>query len=146
MDIKNTTTYHAGIAQARAYRVLKSLMTNSLKKHGLGMMQWSILGLVYESKDKGMRITELAERLDTTLAFVTNHINLLETKGMVTRSVDPVDSRARIVVLKKTHRLTVEQIEREVRSDLRKIVGRNISINELVIYVRVLNKISKIKQ
>ncbi|CAN5650557.1 hypothetical protein BH23PAT1_BH23PAT1_2260 [soil metagenome] len=142
MDLKNITTYHAGIAQARAYRVLKQLMTTALKKHGLGMMQWAILGLVYEVGAKGIRITDLAARLDTTLAFVTTHINLLETKGMVKRSVDPSDSRARIVVLNKKHRSTIPAIEKQVRRDLRESVGANISTEELGAYVNVLNKIA----
>lgn len=142
MNLSHITTYHAGIVQARAYRILKGLMTDALKKHGLSMMQWAIVGLVYDAGKKGIRITELAKKLDTTLAFVTNHINVLESKDLVRRELDEADSRVRVVILNAKHRKSVKSIEKEVRSDLRKVVGDNISLRELAIYVKVLEKIS----
>jgi DNA-binding MarR family transcriptional regulator len=145
MGLAETPTYYAGIMQSKAYRVLKQLMAKLLKKHDLTMMDWAMLGLVYEAGRKGIRITDLAAQLDTTKAFVTNHINLLEAKRLVSRAVDVTDTRARIVKLEPKARPKVAQIEKELRADMREHLYGTIAPSELEAYVRVLNQIASIE-
>ncbi len=144
MDLTLIPTYHAGIAQSKAYRVLRQLMAKLLKKHGLTMMDWAMLGLVYESGRKGVRITSLAEQLDTTKAFVTTHINLLEAKDLVTRDMDLSDTRAKIVKLHSGAKAKVQKIEAELRDDMAKKLYAIIAPADLVAYVKVLNQIASI--
>ena len=144
MDLTRIPTYHAGIAQSKAYRILRQLMASLLKKHGLTMMDWAMLGLVYEAGKKGVRITSLAEQLDTTKAFVTTHINLLEAKELVTRGVDASDTRAKIVKIHSGAKSTVQKIEAELRADMSKNLYSVISPADLSAYVKVLNQIASI--
>ena len=48
-------------------------------------------------RDEGMRMSDLAERLQVTPGAVTQLVQQLETMGLVERSPDPTDGRAVIV-------------------------------------------------
>src|SRR5690349_9130419 len=85
IDLSSITTYESGVIQSTAYRVLSKCVTDILKKHGLTMMQWFVLGTIYGAGTGGIRITDLSKKVDTGLPFLTNLINLLETKGLVHR-------------------------------------------------------------
>ncbi len=145
MDLKNIPTYHAGIVQSKAYRVLRHMMAELLKKHNLTMMQWSMLGLVYEAGSKGIRITDLAEAIDSTKAFITSSVRVLELRGYVTRTTDNVDTRSRIIRIKSESVAVVEKVEQELRAEMRSRIYADISPAELSAYVLVLNKIANIE-
>ncbi len=145
MDLKDIPTYQAGIAQAKAYRVLRSLMAELLKAHNLTMMQWSMLGLVYEAGSKGMRITDIAEAIDSTKAFITSSVKVLELRGFVTRTTDQLDTRSRIIQIKPQSKAMVEKVEIELRREMRRRMYAHISPVELATYVRVLDKIAQVE-
>jgi DNA-binding MarR family transcriptional regulator len=146
MNLAQIPTYHAGIVQSRAYRVLKQLMSSLLKKHGLTMMDWAMLGLVYDAGRAGIRITDLATSLDTTKAFVTSHINVLEAKRLVTRAVGSADTRTRIVKISPNARAKVQKIEQQLRTDMRQTLYGSIKPSDLAVYVSVLNQIASVEQ
>jgi DNA-binding MarR family transcriptional regulator len=139
-ELSHLTTYQAGAFQSRAYRELKLIMHRILKPHGLTMMQWSVLGFVADAGKKGVRITTLAESLDSTQAFITNTVNTLEYKGFVERSVDKTDSRARKVALAAGKNKLVQKIELEVRAEMRKDIYSKVTPEQLQTYVYVLTK------
>ncbi len=145
MDLSKTPTYHAGIAQSKAHRVLRALMAKLLAKHDLTMMQWFILGVIYDADKKGLRITDLADYVDTTMAFITNHVNLLESKGLVTKTVDPKDTRVRIVKIEPKAKSKVHKIEEDLRVEMRQTLYSTIKTSDLATYVRVLEQIASIK-
>lgn len=144
MELQTIPTYHAGIAQSKAYRVLKQLMADLLKKHGLTMMQWSILGLVYDAGKKGIRITDLAEQVDSTKAFITTSIQLLELRGLVVRRTDPKDTRSRLIAINPTSKKAVEAIEAEIRAEMRVRIYDKVTHEELTGYVTVLGKLASL--
>ena len=141
-ELSTITTYQAGVYQSRAYRQLKVLKNRILEPHGLSMMQWSVLGFIYDSGKTGVRITSLAKSLDTTQAFITNTVNALEAKGLVVRTVDAHDKRASAVTLKPEHKQLVQKIEAAVRAELRKDLYSRVTPEELKTYVNVLIKFS----
>lgn len=145
MELKNIPTYQAGIVQSKAYRVLRHMMAELLKQHNLTMMQWSILGLVYEAGSKGIRITDLAEAIDSTKAFITSSVKVLELRGFVTRTTDSVDTRSRIIRIKPGSVALVEKVEQELRGEMRSRMYADISPTELAAYVLVLNKIANLE-
>lgn len=144
MDLSSIRTYHAGLAQSKAYRVLRLLMAKLLKKHDLTMMQWAVIGLVYEAGSKGVRISDLAKQVDTTLAFITNTVNTLVAKDTLVRHTDPKDSRVRIVTIAPKYARSVMVIERELRRDMREVLGSDIPLKELAIYLKVLDQLAKL--
>lgn len=138
--LSSITTYQAAVQQSRAFRELKTLKDKVLKPHDLTGSQWSVLGFVYDAGKNGIRITALADHLDTTQAFITNTINTLVSKGYVERKADKTDNRARCVVLKPRFVAMVEQIEQDVRAALRREIYNKVTPEELKIYVNVLAK------
>jgi DNA-binding MarR family transcriptional regulator len=144
MNLAKVPTYHAGIAQSKAYRVLRQFMGELLRNYNLTMMQWSIVGLVYDAGASGIRITDLARQLDTTMAFVTTNINMLVAGGYVQRTVDAKDTRSRIVAINPDAQAKVIKIEQELRASMRDVLYKEIDPTDLASYVKVLNQIANL--
>lgn len=140
LDISKITTYRASVFQAQAYRALKSLTNQILKKHGLTMMQWSVLGFVYDAGKAGVRTSDLAKALATTHAFITHNVNSLEDKGFIKRIDHASDGRTKLVILVPKHKKLVQKIEADVRAELRKSLYNKVSREELSAYVTVIAK------
>lgn len=136
--LSNITTYQAGIYQARAFRRLRLVKNRILKKHGLTVMQWAVLGLVYDAGEAGVRTSDLAKILDTTQAYITGVVNSLEVKEFISRRLSEKDSRTRLVVFIPKYKQMVEEIEASVRQQLREEVYQKVSAEELRTYVKVL--------
>ncbi len=96
-DLSRITTYQAGVLQAKMHRTLQKQCDLILNKYGISKMQWLIIGIVLDSGEKGIRLTELSETLGTTMSYITNAINLLELKGMVSRKDNNTDSRSKLI-------------------------------------------------
>jgi DNA-binding MarR family transcriptional regulator len=144
VEIGGVTTYEAGVLQAQANRALRVIMNRILKKHGLSMMQWSVLGFVYSANGSGVRISDLAKTLDTTQTFITNTVNNLEDKGFVKRHAHGSDSRSKIVMVEPKHVKDIEQIEKDVRKELKDALEGKINNEELATYLTVLTKFAQI--
>jgi DNA-binding MarR family transcriptional regulator len=143
VSLSQLTTYQAGILHAQSYRQLKRIKNEILGKHGLTMMQWAILGMIHDAGTRGTRMTELAQALDTTNAYVTTTINLLEAKGFVSRLTDEKDTRSKYVSLVPSRRKKIAEIEADVREELRKTLYGKVSRDELETFVRVLAKFAQ---
>lgn len=142
MDVKDLTTYRAAVMQSRAHRALKTKMSFFLREHGITMMQWSIIGLVHDSGKEGMRISDIAEELNTSMAFITTTVNMLEAKSVVEKTVHERDSRAKIVRLQKDFQPKVEAIETDLAAKMSEWIYRYMSREELQAYIKVLNLIA----
>lgn len=142
--LKDVATYQAGIIQSRAYRALKRVMADLLAGHNLTMMQWALLGIIYDSGSKGMRVTELALELDSTKAFITNSLHLLEAAGMISRQTDQHDARSKRVSVTPFAKRLVEKIEMGLRLQLRERLYRQIRPQDLRTYMVVLLQLSRI--
>ncbi|MDQ2973537.1 MAG: hypothetical protein M3Q79_03590, partial [bacterium] len=79
-----------------------------------------------------------AKTLDTTLSFLTHTVNLLESKGILTRATHTEDNRAKIVLVSKSFRPKCQEIENDLREQLRESLYSKISPEELRVYVKVL--------
>ena len=142
MKLTELTTYQTTITQARAYRALKSKMSYFLRDHNITMMQWAIIGSLYAAGDKGMRVSDLAAALDTSLAFVTTTLNVLEAKNIVTRAHHLQDNRAKVVQLTPAFTPKVNEIEQELHQKLYGWLIPAVGREDLVTYVKVLSKIA----
>lgn len=145
MNISEMTTYQAGVAQSAAYRNLNKLFSDMLSEHGLTCMQWFVVGTIYDAGPDGIQLTLLSTKLQTGLPFITNTINLLESKGLVERKNSLTDSRSKRVSITEHYRPKCKQIEQDLRAQLRKSIYAEIAPEDLRIYLRVLYKLSRIK-
>lgn len=140
--LANIATYQAGVIQSQAHRKLKKEVTEFLKPHRLSMMEWFALGLIKDRLSTGMRMTELASELQTTLPYTTNLVNGLMYKNYVTRNLDNSDSRAKILKLAPGVDKKCDAIEADLRKKMRDLIYANISPKDLNIYVKVLYQIA----
>ncbi len=140
------STYSSGVIQARVYRKLKKVTEAIVNKHDLSMTQWFVLGTVYDHGDEGIRITDLAKQVDTTLAYLTNTINILDARGMTERLSHGQDNRAKLVRVKKSFKKMIPTIEEKIREDMRKVIYPNVTPEELEIYIHVLMKLANISE
>lgn len=142
-DISQITTYQSGVAQAAAHRLINRVVTDYLLSYSLTPMQWFVIGHVYDCGKSGCRLSDLARALDTTLPYITNTVNLLESKGAVRKVAHAGDSRIKLVSVTPGYRQAVREIEKGLRERMReKLYGEDrISRTELQDYIHVLYKI-----
>src|SRR5689334_6272433 len=95
-DLSNITTYQAGVAQASTHRVLQKYCDEVLAAYGITKMHWLIIGTVLDAGENGVRLTDLTDKLGTTMAYLTNTVNLLESKAMLSRTSHATDSRSKV--------------------------------------------------
>ncbi|MBA2279468.1 MarR family transcriptional regulator [Candidatus Saccharibacteria bacterium] len=143
-DIAHITTYQAGVLQASVNRRLQKISDGILEPFGISKTQWLIIGTVLDAGKKGIRISELAEQVSTTLPYLTNTINLLESKKMLSRKTDEEDSRSKYVTVNPKFIPITKEIETELRNGLRQAVYRHVDPSEFQIYVKVLFKLESI--
>jgi DNA-binding MarR family transcriptional regulator len=143
MPLSEFTTYQAGVLQARAYRNLREFMASELKQYGYTMMEWSLVGLVYDyTAEGGARVSQLAKLLDVETSLVTNMLNVLEGKGLIERIVDEKDKRARRVISTRKSEADVKKIEKVLRKDMKTWMGV-VSPRQLLGYVKTLQKLAQ---
>jgi len=133
-------TYNSGLLQAKAYRLLKSYISLTLKKYGISTVEWALIGQLYEVKS--VTITEAAKILDVEKPFATNLAETLRKKGFVKRLVDKDDRRSKRISLTDKGNLQVPIIESDVRGAMSKILNE-VSVEDIFSYVKVLEEIVK---
>lgn len=141
-NLANVKTYQAGVIQSTAFRVINKTTANLLKEYNLSTMQWFIVGTVYDADKKGISITDLANKLDTGISFLTNSINVLELKGMVVRKDHNKDSRVRLVHINPEFKPQCADIEERLREKMREKLYDHITREDLQTYIKVLKQLS----
>lgn len=141
-DLATLATYEVGVMQSTAHRLMGKIKADYLSQYDLTAMQWFALGYINDAGPDGMSLTALKDILDTTMPFITNTINLLESKGLIRKITKPGDNRTKIVFLNPSYKPLIKQIEAGLRDQLRvELYGIDtISREELQTYVIVLSK------
>lgn len=128
-------TYSAGLAQARAYRLLQTNFNHALKPYNLTMTEWAMIGCIHDAGE--IRLTELAAELDVKPPQVTVMIDKLASKGFVHTIMNEDDNRAKMVSLTPEGSELVPQAEADMRDFMRQYMkGANRS--DLLAYLRVV--------
>ncbi|HWZ65995.1 MAG TPA: MarR family transcriptional regulator [Patescibacteria group bacterium] len=143
MDFSQLPTYQVTVYQSRAHRAIRTRIENLLRQYNLTMMQWSILGYVHEAGAAGIRISDLAHKIDTSLAFITNSINTLEAKGVVGRSGYAADNRAKLVRVSEDYKDKIVEIETVLHAAVNDWFYKNIEDKDLTVYLKVLQQIAE---
>lgn len=92
------TSYQSVIAQARAFRALRSFMGQVLQSHDLTVTEWLIVGMVIDHGPKGARVSELAHALGVEMPVVTNLVHKAIASGWLHSVADSGDKRAKRIV------------------------------------------------
>lgn len=140
-SMRNLATYEAGLVQAKAYRALRVFMSGQLKEHKISMMEWALLGYIYENK-QGIRVTDIANHLDVELSLITNMLKDIESRGYVIKAKDPSDGRVRMIVPTETCIKKVDSIEKTLRQEM-KIWLSDVRPTQLLTFMTVLDVLSK---
>lgn len=142
-DISQITTYQSGVAQAAAHRLINRVVTDFLLAYSLTPMQWFAIGFIYDSGSDGVRPSDLAKALDTTLPYITTTLSTLDARGIIAKQTHPRDSRIKLISVVPSYRKTVAEIETGLRTRMRDelYAEDKISRQELSAYIRVLYKI-----
>lgn len=146
MKLTDYTTYQTTMMEARAHRVIKVKTSSFLREHNITMMQWAIIGSLYKADGQGMRVSDLASQLDTSLAFITTTLNVLEAKGIIERAHHAQDNRAKLVKITKSFAPKVKDIESHMATKLREWLMPVVGRERLETYLDVLDKIAQTSQ
>lgn len=141
-DPLRITTYQAGVLQAKMHRALQKQCDLILKEFGISKMHWLIVGSVLDSGEQGVRLTELAETLGTTMSYITSAINLLELKHMVIRKDSNTDSRSKLISINSSFVPECAKIEATLRDGLRKSIYATVNPDDFKTYMKVLFQLS----
>ena len=135
-------SYEFGLIQTKAFRALKGHTLALLQPYSLTTYEWAVLGVLFEAKDNGYRITELADILHVSKPFITKTIGRLTDKGWVQRSSSvETDKRSVRVELTAHAKKEIPVIEKYLRAET-KHVFKGISKAKLFFYMQVLEQIS----
>ena len=140
-SLQALTTYQVGAIESAAHRALRQHKDELLSEYGITGIEWYIIGAVSDAGNDGIRITDLAVVIGTTLGFLTKSVNLLEAKG---RKANAKDARSNYIALNKKYRSTFTEIEAALRAKLRKSIYSLITPEELQTYITVMEKFSKL--
>jgi DNA-binding MarR family transcriptional regulator len=138
------TTYQAGVVQAAMHRKLQKKSDEILKPYSLTKMHWLMIGTILDAGKKGIRISDLAKILDTTMGYLTNNLKVLEARGIVNRIDSTSDSRSRLVIVAPTFVPKCVEIENALREGLRKTIYTNVDPKEFKIYMKVMFELNKV--
>ncbi len=139
------TTYQAGVLQATTHRNLQKYCDDVLRAYGITKTQWFIIGTILDAGSSGIRVTDLAEKVGTTLSYLTNTINLLESKDIVQRVARGEDNRVKYVSIVENYTKTCTEIERYLRDKLRTTIYGSIEPEDFRTYMKVLTQLSSVQ-
>ena len=144
VQLKDLKTYQVGVIEAGAHRALRQHKDALLKNYNLTGVEWYLIGTVADAGKAGVRSTDLARSLGTTMGFLTKTITLLEAKKILTRQVNPEDARSNYIVFNERYRKTLNEIENGLRVRLRDTIYGLVTPEELAVYIQVSQKFSQL--
>lgn len=144
-SLTSITTYQAGVGQASAHRNLQRICDEILRPFNITKMQWLIIGATLAAGKSGMRLTDLANELGTTMSYITREVNLLAAKGILVRSGHTVDHRSKLIFVANSYIKECSKIEATLRKGLRKSIYSDIDPTEFRVYLKVLFQLGQVK-
>ena len=143
-DLTEITTAKSGVAQTIANRVITRHTASHLARYNLTCMQWYIIGTTMEHLEDGITISQLARKMGTTIPYMTNTINLLESRKLLTKTIDENDKRTKHINVNTKKISYFEEVEESLREFLRATIYPHITREELTTYIKVLFKLSQL--
>lgn len=143
-DLSQLTTYKVGVLEATVHRNLRKFCESVLASHSISKMHWMLIGTVRDHNGVGIRLTDLAKELGTTISYITVSVNLLSSRGILSRVESASDSRSVLISICDDYMPICDEIEQELRESLRQVVYPYVSPADLGTYLKVLLQLSVI--
>jgi MarR family transcriptional regulator for hemolysin len=141
IDAKNLKTYSVGLLQTKVYRALKANTEVFLKPYKISSIEWAYLGTISEYKE-GIRSSDLAELLGVEAPFVTSLSAKFHKRKLVEYQKDKNDKRAKTIHVTVAGHALIKEIEPVLRNESKKWL-KDLSVKEVLTYIKVLKKISE---
>lgn len=135
----NLQTYTTGTIQTRAYRVLRQHVVDVLAQYELTPTYWSMLGIIYESRD-GIRQIDVADAMQVKPPLVTMMTRELLAKGLVASVVNQFDARAKLLTTTPAGKKQVKTVEAALSKMLDKLLY-GVNDSDMKTYNKVLTTI-----
>ncbi|MEP7241005.1 MAG: MarR family transcriptional regulator [Devosia sp.] len=131
-------TMPLGYLIAEVSKLMKRRFEEEARHHGITLPQWRALAEI--TMNDGMSQVELAGCIDTDPMTLSGILDRLEKRGLVERSADPNDSRAKRAVATPEGQRLVQEVRR-VGHDLYTHAIDGLSAAERDQLIGVLNRI-----
>src|SRR6478752_4257120 len=96
-DTSDPTGAHVWLVLMKAHRSLQRHAAASIASLDLGLSDFVVLEMLLH---KGpMKVNDIGRKVDLTSGSITTAVDRLEARGLVSRELNPEDSRSRIVQL-----------------------------------------------
>lgn len=138
----NSNKQHGDFLPYLLNRVVSQMnapMQRQLRLRGMTLTHWRVLGFLRDRDD--LIISELADRTVTDQATLSRALDRLEERGMITRVVDPQDSRQYKILLTATGRKEYQSL-REHGELIEQWALGDLSVTERKALRVLLNRIS----
>ena len=144
-DLGQVTTYQAGVMQAMVNRALQKRCDEVLKAFYLTKTQWLIIGTVLDAGSSGIKMSDLADCLDTNLPYITNTVNILESKDMLMRKKNNDDNRSKMICINPEFVDECQKIEHALRDALRHSIYADVSTEDFRTYLKVMYQLINVE-
>jgi DNA-binding MarR family transcriptional regulator len=138
IDLIQLKAYSTGLLQGKAYNALQDALSRALSSYNVSIPEWKLLGQLHEHGK--MRLAVLAEYLSYDPPMVTKLAKNLEKKGLIQRSADSTDERAKVISITPNGNKIVKKTEPEVKKLMARLL-KGITPDELRTYIKVLSLI-----
>lgn len=126
--------------------ILRKLIPDEIKKTELSEWfkrptptQMQILGYIIDSQSSEVYQRDLEEKIDLRRATISDVLQRMEKKGLITRKVNANDTRTKKILLtEKSRGFFMEATNR--MNDLEKLATKDITEEELKTFSNVINK------
>ncbi len=128
----------AAILQAKAHRLLRQDVSELLEPFSISMIEWALLEMLVKS-DKP-HLSEMAKEIGVEAPMITNLLNTLEKKGLITRTMSESDKRQKMLALTEAGTTLLHSTEKHLHEKLKEYFSE-VTMSEMAAYLKVLQVI-----
>ena len=127
--------HRTSLLQWQGYRTFEAFHKPILARHHITPIEWMLLGIIHDEGD--LRVTEIADRLDVHIPFVTRTIKILLQKKNIIIEQHPRDKRVKCVGITAEGKRRLFLLEKDVNKTFRLLLQR-VPAKKIEAYKEVL--------
>lgn len=117
-------------------------VTRLLETYGITSQQWAVIGaLAHPRADEGMTVGSLSQLLKVSRQNITGILTRLTRRGLISKSTDAVDTRARRIKLTRKGKQVWEQVYPAVIDHFHSLLHDGASADENIAFLDRLNRL-----
>lgn len=124
-------------------RQIKRRIDEAVAKYNVTSVQCAILGYIYEaSRNKEVYAKDIENKFNMRRATVAEILSLMEKNELIERKANKQDARLKKIILKEKSLEIKNKVKEEI-SKVEKEIQQGISKEEMDIFKKVIQKMSK---